>query len=102
MYVVIFRAKLRELDADYAAAGAALREMALRDFGCLAFHAVSENGEEIALSYWPDLAAVTAWKAQAAHLMAQKQGRARWYASYCVQVARVEREYEFPTDGAAP
>jgi heme-degrading monooxygenase HmoA len=96
MFVVIFRAEAGEMDETYAQTAATLREMALRDFGCLEFHAVSEGGQEIALSYWPDLASITAWKAQIEHLAAQKQGRSRWYASYHVQVARVERDYSFP------
>jgi hypothetical protein len=50
MFVVIFRATVREMDDDYVQTAAALREMALRDFGCLEFCAVSEGGQEIALS----------------------------------------------------
>ena len=96
MYVVIFRATFLKSDAEYAITASALREMALRDFGCLEFSAVAEGGREVALSYWPDLASITAWKAQAEHLVAQKQGRARWYTSYRVQIARVERDYGFP------
>jgi heme-degrading monooxygenase HmoA len=96
MFVVIFRAEAGEMDEDYARTAAILREMALRDFGCLEFHAVSEGGQEIALSYWPDEASITAWKAQIEHLAAQDQGRRRWYASYHVQVARIERDYSFP------
>lgn len=98
MYVVIFRARVQEMDEDYAATAAALREMALRDFGCLEFHAVSTGDQEIALSYWTDLAAITAWKAQAEHLAAQRLGRERWYSSYRVQIAWVERDYTFPKD----
>jgi heme-degrading monooxygenase HmoA len=96
MYVVIFRATAREMDEDYTRTAAALREMALREFGCLEFYAVSDGTEEIALSYWPDQASLTAWKAQAEHLAAQKLGRSRWYASYQVQVARIERDYSSP------
>lgn len=112
MYVVIFRARIREMDetpqpplhcANWRCTvrtGAALRELALRDFGCMEFCAVSEGGAERVLSCWPDLASITAWKAQADHLLAQRLGRERWYASYRVQIARVEREYVSPK--AAP
>ena len=100
MFVVIFRATVSEMDDDYVQTAAALREMALRDFGCLEFYAVAEGGQEIALSYWPDLASIRAWKAQADHLAAQnlvlKRGHKRWYSSYHVQVARIEREYSSP------
>jgi heme-degrading monooxygenase HmoA len=67
--------------------------MALQKFSCLEFHAVAENGQEIALSYWPDAASIKAWRAQIDHLTAQNLGQSRWYSSYHVQVARVERAY---------
>ena len=94
MFVVIFRATARALDTDYAATAAHLRELALRDFGCLEFLAVTEGEQEIALSYWPDEASIRAWKQQADHLMAQRLGRERWYASYSVEVAEVKRAYK--------
>lgn len=93
MIVVIFRAKVRHLDADYAAMAARMRELALTQFGCLEFQAVSEGADEIALSYWPDEASVVAWKNHADHMLAQQMGRQRWYQSYVVQVAHIGREY---------
>ena len=96
MYVVIFRATVRTLDAEYARAAARMRELALAEFGCLGFHAVTEGIEEIALSYWPDLSAIRAWKAHPEHLLAQQAGRERWYASYSVEVAEITRAYGFP------
>lgn len=95
MVVVIFRAKIRQLDPDYVAAAARLRELALTQFACLEFQAVSEGAEEVALSYWPDEASVLAWKSHAEHVMAQQIGRERWYQSYVVQVAHIGREYRF-------
>lgn len=55
MFVVIFRARIAGLDADYAATARKLRDMTLREHGCLEFHAVTEGEEEVALSYWSDL-----------------------------------------------
>jgi len=92
MLVVIFRAKLRELDPEYSRLAVRLRELARDQFGCLEFIAVSEAGTEIALSYWPDEASVRAWKQHAEHMLAQELGRKRWYDAYTVQVARVERD----------
>lgn len=98
MYVVIFRATARVLDEDYVTTATLLREMALRDFGCREFHAVTAGDQEIALSYWTDLTAITAWKAQVEHLAAQRLGRERWYSNYHVQIARIGRDYSFPKD----
>lgn len=97
MFVVIFRATARALDADYTATAARLRELALRDFGCLDFIAVTEGEQEIALSYWPDEAHIRAWKQQADHLMAQQLGRERWYGDYRVEIAEVRRRYQRDT-----
>lgn len=94
MFVVIFRARARDVDADYAATAALLRELALKEFGCLDFCAVTEGDREVALSYWPDEASILAWKRHADHLMAQQLGRERWYASYSVEVAEVRRAYK--------
>jgi len=51
MYVVIFRAKVRQFDAAYTAMAAHMRELALTQFGCLEFQALTEGQDEIALSY---------------------------------------------------
>ena len=96
MYVVIFRARIRRLDAEYSAMAARMRELALEQFGCLEFHAVTEGEYEVALSYWPDEVSIRAWKAHPEHVLAQRSGRDRWYESYSVQVARIEREYRVP------
>ena len=94
MHVVIFRARIRALDELYLQTASRLRTLALERYGCLAFHALSEGGEEIALSYWPDEAAIRAWNADPEHQQAQRLGRERWYAWHRVEVARVERAYE--------
>ena len=93
MFVVIFRAKTRSLDDEYFAVAARMRELALSQFGCLEFQAVTEGQNEVALSYWPDEQSIRAWKSHADHLLAQQLGRERWYESYVVQVAQITREY---------
>ena len=99
MFVVIFRATARQLDAEYSATAARLRELALSQFGCLEFVAVTEGNQEVALSYWPDEAGIRAWKQDTDHLMAQQLGRERWYSGYRVEVAEIKRQYTAP---AAP
>jgi heme-degrading monooxygenase HmoA len=93
MFVVIFRATARQLDAEYSATAARLRELALSQFGCLEFVAVNEGDQEVALSYWPDEASIRAWKQHTDHLMAQQLGRERWYSGYSVEVAEIKRHY---------
>jgi len=96
VYVVIFRAKARRFDQEYSELTARMRELALGEFGCLEFHAVTEGPDEVALSYWPDEESIRAWKANAEHLVAQRLGRERWYESYVIQVAEIKREQRHP------
>jgi heme-degrading monooxygenase HmoA len=93
MYVVVFRAIVREFDAEYSQVAARMRELALSKFGCVEFLAVNEGSQEVALSYWEDEASIKAWKAHSEHVLAQELGRTRWYESYIVQIAEIRREY---------
>ncbi len=92
-FVVIFRARTRTLDDEYLKVAARMRELALSQFGCLEFQAVTEGRDEVALSYWSDEQSIRAWKSHAEHVLAQQLGRERWYESYVVQVAQITREY---------
>jgi heme-degrading monooxygenase HmoA len=93
MYVVIFRARVRAFDAEYLRTATRLRELAFAQFGCLDFHGVLEGDNEVTLSYWPDEAAIRAWRAHPEHVLAQQAGRDRWYVSYTVQIAPITRQY---------
>lgn len=93
MFVVIFRATVKQLDSRYSTTAARMRELALSEFGCLEFTAVTEGDTEIALSYWPSEAHIKAWKDHPEHRAAQKMGRDRWYSSYSVQIAKISRDY---------
>ena len=55
-----------------------------------------DTGLGITVSYWQDEDALLAWKAVAAHMLAQKVGKDRWYEHYALRVAKVERQYEGP------
>lgn len=87
MYVVIFRAKIRSLDNEYAKVAARMRELAIGQFGCVDFHSVTEGNQEVALSYWPNEENIRKWKSHSEHVLAQELGKERWYDSYIVQVA---------------
>ncbi|MCP1291170.1 MULTISPECIES: antibiotic biosynthesis monooxygenase [Chromobacterium] len=100
MHVVIFRAATRQLDAEYSAVAQQMRRLAMEHFGCLAFVSACEDGQEIALSYWPDADSIRAWKAHADHVLAQQLGRERWYRQYRVEVACIERSYEWTLDAS--
>lgn len=94
-FIVVFRATVREFDDEYSRVAARMRDLALEEFGCLEFHALTEGNQEVALSYWPSEEAIAAWKQHPEHVFAQEKGRSRWYESYSVEVTRVERAYRW-------
>lgn len=97
MYAVIFKAKIKAFDDEYAPMAGRLRDDAFKQYGCVDFISTTEGDWEIAISYWNDLEQITRWKQNAEHLVAQKQGRGSGYQYYQVQVTEVLREYEFGT-----
>ncbi|WP_250655913.1 antibiotic biosynthesis monooxygenase family protein [Alkalimarinus coralli] len=93
MYAVIFKAEIAQLDDEYSATAARMRELATSQYGCLEFSACCEENREIAISYWPSLEHIKRWKQDPEHLAAQKQGRNKWYHNYQVQVVELLRQY---------
>ena len=96
MFVVIFKAEVAQLDDEYSTTAQHLRQKALTHYGCLKFESFQENHQEIALSYWTDLASIQRWQQDSEHLIAQKIGRERWYKTYSVEIYEVLRQYQHP------
>ena len=93
MYVVIFTAKIAELDAEYFDVASKLRDRAMNTYGCTEFISTTQGKQEIALSYWPDLDSVKRWKADELHIQAQQKGKSNWYQGYRVEVCEITRRY---------
>lgn len=103
-FAVIFGSQRRrgeadaaEDDAGYAATAARMVELAAQQSGYLG--AISSRGADgfgITVSYWASEADIGRWRSHAEHVLAREQGRARWYTRYTLQVARVERGYDWP------
>jgi heme-degrading monooxygenase HmoA len=91
-WAVIFTSIRTDGDDGYGAMAEAMERLAQRQPGFLGMESARE-GVGITVSYWQDLDAIAAWKADVRHLAAQQKGRADWYARYQVRVARVERDY---------
>ena len=84
-------------DEEYAATAARMEELAAEQPGYLGFEgARNPDGSGISVSYWRTADDARAWKQVAEHLVAQRHGIERWYSSYTVRVATVEREYSGP------
>ena len=94
MYVVIFRATLAETDAAYSETAQRLRQKAFDQYGCVDFVSMSENGQEIALSYWRNLDDIRRWRQDSEHVQAQQLGKLKWYADFSVEIATLETVHE--------
>lgn len=93
MYAVIFRATVGELDQEYAEVIERMKALAFEEYDCLEFFALMEGEKRIAISYWESEEDILKWKKNIEHLAAQRRGAEKWYASYTVQVAEIQREY---------
>jgi heme-degrading monooxygenase HmoA len=92
-YAVIFTS-LRT-DADHAAyneMAVKMDELAATQPGYLGVESARE-GLGITVSYWESLEAIAAWKRNAEHQVAQKNGREGWYSAFKVRISKVERDY---------
>ncbi len=97
MYAVIFKAEINELDKAYYEMAARMRELAINQYGCTEFISITEENQEIAISYWKTQEQIKQWKEDSEHLVAQKRGTSTWYKSYNVQVVEIIREYSHNT-----
>lgn len=97
-FAVIFTNKLSSSDDGYEAMGERMYELALAQPGCLGAESTRDAARlGITISYWKDEASIAAWKANTAHLFAQRMGIDKWYEHYELRVARVERAYNGPS-----
>ncbi|MCB1318705.1 MAG: antibiotic biosynthesis monooxygenase [Leptospiraceae bacterium] len=97
-FAVIF-SSLRSTDdpEGYAAMAERMERMAAEQPGFLGVESVRDSsGRGITVSYWESLDAVRAWRAQPAHIDAQKKGKAQWYREYRIRVCEMLYESEFP------
>jgi len=91
---VIFTSRLIGDDPAYGEASAAMAALAAAQSGYLGIESArGADGLGITVSYWADEDAAVAWRQHAEHSLIRDAGRERWYESYRVTVARVERSY---------
>ncbi|MEZ6095995.1 MAG: antibiotic biosynthesis monooxygenase [Pirellulaceae bacterium] len=97
-YAVIFTSRLKADDeAGYQATAEKMEHLAQQQPGYLGIQSSrSADGNGVTVSYWKDLDSIHNWKQLAEHLQAQQTGREKWYESYEVRIAKVERQYSSP------
>ncbi|WP_296700459.1 antibiotic biosynthesis monooxygenase [Algoriphagus sp.] len=93
-YAVIFTSIRTEIDEDYLKTATQMEELAILQPGYLG-HESARESIGITVSYWKDLESIKNWKKQSDHLLAQKNGREKWYSAYKIRICLVERDYDF-------
>ena len=94
-YAVIFTSVLSDDNAGYEPVAERMMALAAQQPGFLGVESAREQ-VGITVSYWKDEASIRQWQTHSEHQLAQQLGKERWYATYALQVARVERSYRFP------
>ena len=91
-YAVIFT-NLRNPDDDgYGDMAERMVDLAQQQPGFLGVDTARDvEGFGITVSYWSDREAIEHWRLNAEHLEAQRLGKEKWYRSYTLRVAKVER-----------
>src|SRR5580765_2331549 len=85
-WAVIFTSTRTPGDHGYGAMAAEMERLAAEQPGYLGIENARESeGLGITISYWASEEEARGWKAVAAHLDAQRQGRERWYEAYEVR-----------------
>lgn len=92
-YAVVFTSTLSEDIEGYDEMANRMVDSVQNQEGFLGIDSARE-GVGITVCYWSSLEAIQNWKKKEDHLVAQKEGKARWYSSYKVRISRVERNYE--------
>ena len=93
-YAVIFTSFRNSGDEGYGDMGDKMMKLAQQQDGFLGVESARES-IGITVSYWRDLESIKKWKENNDHKMAQKFGKEKWYSSYKIRIALVERDYKF-------
>jgi len=91
-FAVIFTSTRTQGDNGYEKMADIMVALAEQQPGFLGIESAREE-VGITVSYWADLESIKNWKANSAHLEAQKTGRNAWYDSFKVRISKVERDY---------
>lgn len=91
-YAVVFTSIRTPVNEGYNETAQRMMELAQQQDGFLGAESAREE-LGITVSYWESIDAIKNWKANSEHLAAQKMGKAQWYASFKLRIAKVERDY---------
>lgn len=93
-YAVIFTSERTLVDDGYEDMATQMVELAKQQPGFLGIES-ARSGLGISVSYWRDIESIQLWKQNIEHSHARDLGRAKWYKSFKVRIAKVERQYDW-------
>ncbi|TLF46677.1 antibiotic biosynthesis monooxygenase family protein [Maribacter aurantiacus] len=93
-YAVIFTSIRTEGDHGYSEMAKTMEDLAKTQPGYLGIESAREE-IGITVSYWESLEAITNWRKNSEHVLAQSKGIKDWYQNYTVRICKVEREYSW-------
>jgi heme-degrading monooxygenase HmoA len=95
--LVLFRSRLNATaGADYHEMAEEMLATAREMPGFIDFKTyVAVDGERISVVRWQDLETMRLWREHPRHMIAQENGRTRWYEWYQIDVAELIRGSEF-------
>ncbi|MQR01662.1 antibiotic biosynthesis monooxygenase family protein [Glaciimonas soli] len=93
-YAVIFTSLRTAVENGYGDTADRMVELAATMPGYLGVESVrDEKGFGITVSYWENREAISHWRVNAEHRVAQESGKRDWYEHYEIRVALVERAW---------
>lgn len=93
-YAVIFTSVLEEEHIEYHDTAIKMVEMAKEVDGFLGIESAREE-IGISVSYWKDLESIQKWREHSEHRLAKNKGIEKWYKSYALRIAKVEKDNFF-------
>ena len=93
-YTVIFTSTRTNVEEGYNEMNDELWEDAQKLLGFIGAESLrGADGFGVTVLYFKDMATIKEWGRYQKHLRAKELGKAKWYESYRVRIAKVEREY---------
>ncbi|MFP3989366.1 antibiotic biosynthesis monooxygenase [Streptomyces sp. E11-3] len=95
-YTVVFTSVRTEGDNGYGETADRMDELVREIPGFLGLDSArTPGGLGISVGYFRDKDAIEQWRTNMEHQAAQQRGKAEWYESYSVHIAKVERSHGF-------
>jgi heme-degrading monooxygenase HmoA len=106
MYAVIFEVEVKpERKEEYLQIASELRNELSKIDGFISverFQSLVNESRLVSLSFWESEEAISKWRNNLNHKVAQQKGRSELFSDYRLRVAHVVRDYGLKNRGQAP